>query len=247
MTQRVGTYRFNVYQRGSDPVADGLTIQVHATTHIEASNKAREQAGLGRATITTLLEQVVDGQAKERDFRVFVEGIGNASEGPTYRAHSAEAALEMARAEHGEAAQWIRYSTLVTDAQRVQEVAAQGSGDTAEEIAQKLGLMQPEYVDGSRLYAGSDAPEHILFADGSVSDLDLENYYENVDDYLGELGAAAHEVASANFHAGDSGYPRSMDEQYRDAHDQRQQLRRPALSDTLAAQAVAGNDAARQR
>jgi hypothetical protein len=93
------------------------------------------------------------------------------------------------------------------------------------------------HVEDTSVAFESSTPEHYALADGSVIEADHPHAaHDSLDDWLSDLGEAAHERLIQDFHAGDSGF-RDPGSDYREAHEQRRQLRaldhaqRPSLSD----------------
>jgi len=69
---------------------------------------------------------------------------------------------------------------------------------------------------------------HYVFADGSVLDEELEQSYIDKSDFnehLVGLAEAAWEQHTSDFHAGDSGFPKSQDQIQREAHEQHREAR----------------------
>lgn len=227
-----------------------VVVAVDSTNEREAMKAIRAQLGDDVAKRVRVLSSQVVGSNKldERDYTVRIQGIP-IGRSPHYRTTSADKALSLATAEHGDAVEAVGMSTRITDAQFVmEEVRSADPEMTIEEVASSIGLIAA-YRDGVEAseYEGGSV-EHFEFADGSVLDADGGDHHDSIDDLMSELGEAAHEQMVADFHAGDSGF-RDPGSDVKQAHADRAALRsldnaKPALASDLASSPTApGGDA----
>lgn len=225
-----------------DPQDPELTQTIEVTTDNEASiyRLAYAQVEPGVDHRARVLESHSEGRDEPdlREYRKLGEDGRNALPERTVRARSVAEAEQLAGGPIGS-------SSRVSDAQLVVEATGREThvNLSVEEVIESLGL-SGRYVDEPDNEHG--VPEHFVFEDGSVTDVDAERAHEDVSDWSGEIGDAAQERLNQAFHAGDSGF-RDPESDVQRAHAERQELRskdnvRPVLSSGAPAPTQAETD-----
>jgi hypothetical protein len=224
------------------------TVDVQAESESRAIRTAYAAAGFAgeaqrHAHARTLQSQTHGRNGMDlREFRIEVKGVPF-GQWPTVRARTSGEAHDIAREQFGRGVVSVRSSRRITDAELlVEQLAHTQSEAEVEQVAEQIGL-QARYVEDTHGPDGS-TPEHYELGDGSVMNTDEPFVaHDDLGEWLSELGEAAHERLTEDFHAGDSGF-RDPGSDVQAAHAQRRQLRsmdhlRPKLSDDLAEPAVA--------